>query len=52
MFYTEIRIFNNLPHNVNILSNDVNKFKHAFKKILHVGSFYSLGEYFQWKTRL
>jgi hypothetical protein len=49
--FTGIRIFNNLPYSMKILSNDVNKFKYSLKKFLHVGSFYSLGEYFEWKTR-
>jgi hypothetical protein len=31
VFYTGIRIFNNLPHNVKILSSDVNIFKYALK---------------------
>jgi hypothetical protein len=29
----------------------VNKFKSSLGKFLHVGSFYSLGEYFEWKIR-
>jgi hypothetical protein len=37
VFYTRIRIFNNLPH-IKILSNYVNKFKYALKKFLQVGS--------------
>jgi hypothetical protein len=41
--FTEIRIFNNLPYSIKILSNDVNKFKYSLTKCLHVGSFYSLG---------
>jgi hypothetical protein len=49
--FSGIRIFNNLPHSTKILSSDVNKFKYSLNKFLHVGSFYSLGEYFGWKTR-
>jgi hypothetical protein len=49
--FTGIRIFNNLPYTIKILSNCVNTFKYSLKKFLHVGSFYSLGEYFEWKTR-
>jgi hypothetical protein len=26
VFYTSIKIFNNLPHNIKSLSNDINKF--------------------------
>jgi hypothetical protein len=40
-----------LPYSKKILSNDVNKFKYSLTKFLLVGSFYSLGEYFEWKTR-
>jgi hypothetical protein len=40
---TEIRILNNLPYSIKILSNDVNTFKYSLTKFLHVGSFYSLG---------
>jgi hypothetical protein len=49
VFYTGIRIFNNLPHNIKNLSNDINEFKYALKKFLQVGSFYSLGEYLNGK---
>jgi hypothetical protein len=59
--FTGIRLFNNLPYSIKILSNDVwelweaptdvNIFKYSLTKFLHVGSFYSLGEYFEWKTR-
>jgi hypothetical protein len=38
-------------YNIKILSNDVNKFRYALKRFLQVGPFYSLGEYFEWKTR-
>jgi hypothetical protein len=31
VFYTGIMIFNNLPHNIKILSNDGNKFQYALK---------------------
>jgi hypothetical protein len=39
------------PNSVKILSNDVNKLKSSLRKFLYVGSFYSLGEYFEWKLR-
>jgi hypothetical protein len=47
--YSGIRIFNNLPQNIKNLSSDVNKFKYTVKILM--GSFYSLGEYFDWRTR-
>jgi hypothetical protein len=49
--YSGIRIFNNLPQNIKNLSSDVNKSKYALKKFLLMGSFYSLGEYFDWRTK-
>jgi hypothetical protein len=42
-------IFNNFPQNLKNMTNDVNKFKHALKKFLHIGSFYSLQEYSDWR---
>jgi hypothetical protein len=32
-------------------SKDIKKFKCSLKKFLQVGSFYSLDEYYKWKTR-
>jgi hypothetical protein len=32
--YTGIRIFNNLPHNIKILSKDISKFKYSLKKFV------------------
>jgi hypothetical protein len=49
--YSGIRIFNNLSQNIKNLSSDVNKFKYALKKFLLMGSFYSLGECFDWRTK-
>ena len=49
--YTGIRIFNKLPHSITNLSQDLNKFKYSLKKCSQVGSFYSLDEYYNWKTR-
>jgi hypothetical protein len=40
--FTGIRIFDNLPYSLKILSNDVNKFKSSLRKFLYVGSFYSI----------
>jgi hypothetical protein len=49
--YTGIRIFNNLPHSIKKLSQDLNKFKYSLKKFVQVGSFCSLDEYYEWKKR-
>jgi N-acetylglucosamine kinase-like BadF-type ATPase len=48
--YNGIRIFNNLANSIKNLLQDLNKFKYSLKKILQVGSFYSLEEYYEWKT--
>jgi hypothetical protein len=37
--YTGIQIFNNLPHSIKNLSQDLNKFKHSLKQFLRVGYF-------------
>jgi hypothetical protein len=39
VYYSGIMIFNNIPQNLKNMTNDVNKFKHALKKFLHIGSF-------------
>jgi hypothetical protein len=49
--YSGIRIFNNLPQNIRALSSDVINFKQALKKLLLLGSFYSLNEYYEWNKR-
>jgi hypothetical protein len=50
VFYSGM-IFNNVPQNFKNLSSDASKFKYTVKKVLHVGSFYSLGEYCNWRTK-
>jgi hypothetical protein len=45
--FTGIGIFNNLPLSIKNLSEDINKFKCSLKKILQVGSFYPLDEYYE-----
>jgi hypothetical protein len=51
VFFTGIRIFNNLPCRTKSLLEDIKKFKYSLKNFLQVGSFYSLHEYYEWKTR-
>ena len=51
VYYSGIKIFNNLPLNIKHLSHDANKYKLALKKFLLVGSFYSCNEYFEWNLR-
>ena len=51
VYYSGIKIYNCLPQNIKNWSGDVNKFKQALIKFLLAGSFYSLDEYFEWKTK-
>jgi hypothetical protein len=44
-----IMIFNNLPQNLKNMTDEVNKFEHTLKEFLHIGSFYSLQEYLDWR---
>jgi hypothetical protein len=50
VYITGIRIFKNLPHSIKNLSQDLYKL-YSLKRFLQVGSFYSLDEYYEWKTR-
>jgi hypothetical protein len=51
IYYSGIRIFNNLPQSIRGLSSDVTNFKQALKKFLLLGLFYSLIEYYEWNMR-
>jgi hypothetical protein len=48
-FYAGINIFNSLPPSVTILKNDKAKFQAAFRKFLHILSFYSVDKFFMHK---
>jgi hypothetical protein len=48
--YMGIKIFSNFPPYIKDVSNNVKKFKICLKQFLHVLSFYSLEEYFQYKS--
>jgi hypothetical protein len=47
VLYSGSRIYNHLPLNIKILSNDVKRFKSALKSYLIEHTFYSLDEYYQ-----
>jgi hypothetical protein len=51
VYYSGIKMFNNLPYGIKNLSIDVIKFKLALKMFLLAGTFYSLNEYYEWNTR-
>ena len=40
-----IKIYNNLPDQIKLLSSNINQFKIALKEFLQLHSFYSLAEY-------
>jgi hypothetical protein len=46
IYFTGIKVFNNLPQSIKNLSNDTKQFKSALKNYLHAHSFYSIDEYF------
>jgi len=42
-------IFNNLPHNIKDLANEITPFWNALKSFLLINSFYNSVEYFNYK---
>jgi hypothetical protein len=49
IYYHDVKVFNGLPPNI-ILAYDVKLFKTALKRFLLLNSFYSLDEYFDYKS--
>jgi hypothetical protein len=49
VYYSAIKIFNNLPHNIKDLANEPIPFQDALKSFLLVNSFYNGNEYFNYK---
>ena len=48
VYYSGIKIFNHLPQHIKQLSRNIKKFKSALKRLLLLGSFYTLEEYYDW----
>jgi hypothetical protein len=48
MYYSAIKIFNNLPHEIKDLANDILLFRNALKRFLLANSFYNSKEYFNY----
>jgi len=48
--YMGPKIFNILPPYIKDMSNNVRKFEICLKQFLHIHSFYSIEEYFQYKA--
>jgi hypothetical protein len=49
VYYSEIKIFNNLPHNIKNLSSDIKMFRNALKRFLLTNSFYNSHEYYNYQ---
>jgi hypothetical protein len=50
VYFTGIKLFNNLPQSMKNLSSDTKQFKLALKNYVHAHSFYSIDEYFNVST--
>jgi hypothetical protein len=49
VYYSAIKIFNNLPHNIKDLANEVIPFRNTLRRFLLIHSFYNSDEYFNYK---
>jgi hypothetical protein len=49
--YPAVKIYNHLPANIKDLAYDIKRFKKALKNYLHEHSFYTVNEFFMYKTR-
>jgi len=47
VYYVGVKVFNMLPSDIEIQSNNPKKFKLVLQKFLYENSFYSLDEYFE-----
>ena len=48
VYYSVIKTFNNLPHNIKDLANEIVVFWNALKRFLLINSFYTSKEYFNY----
>jgi len=46
VYYSAIKIFNNLPHKIKDSAKDISAFRNALKRFLLTNSFYDSKEYF------
>jgi hypothetical protein len=51
-YYSGIKFFNNLPHNIKYLVNETKLFRNALKRFLLINSFYNSEEYFNFRGNL
>ena len=49
VYYSAIKIFNNLPNNIKDLANEIVLFQNALKRFLLINSFYNSKEYFNYQ---
>ena len=49
VYYSAIKIFNNLPHDIKDLANEVIPFRNTLRRFLLIHYFYNSDEYFNYK---
>jgi len=49
VYYSGIKTFNNLPHDIKDLANEITLFWNALKRFLLINSFYNSEEYFNYQ---
>jgi hypothetical protein len=49
VYYSGIKIFNNLPHNIKDLASDIKMFRNALKRFLLTNPLYNSHEYFNYQ---
>jgi hypothetical protein len=49
--YAGIKLYNHLPSDIKDLACDMRSFKKALTNFLHVHSFYTVDEFFMYKTK-
>ena len=49
VYYSGIKNFNNLPHDIKDLPNEITLFRNALKGFLLINSFYNSEEYFNYQ---
>jgi hypothetical protein len=50
IYYSGTKVYNNLPQNIKDVSDDIKRFEVQLKQFLQLHSFYSLQEYFCYKS--
>jgi hypothetical protein len=48
-YYSGIKMFNNLPHDIKDIANKITLFRNALKRFLLINSFYNSKEYFNYQ---